>query len=764
VERPKLVGATVPELLEQLDSPETATRLHAKRALKELGSETVLPELQAWVKSLDANDEPRLLEAMWLYQGFDVAAPQVLEKLLTSPLHEMRAAAVRQIPHWKDRPGMEQALEWLATAVADPHPRVRLEAVCALRAWPTAESAEIALRAADLPLDTFSEYALWQTARELSPYWLPELRAGKLTFDNKVNRLLFAVRAAEAPDTAPILVTWLKEGRATAEQEPQLLNAIGTLGGPDELRLVFDLAVDEQAAPDRAVDLLLALLDAKRRRNVQPAGDLVGLKGLFQSKTPRLQSLAATATGLWKIEALRADVERVAGNQELPAEIRIPAIQGLAQLGGVQAISHLSRLAAEAGDKLEPIRARAISELIPLDIEAAANLAVAWWATAKDVELQSTVFQAFLQQKGSADVLAVALTDKKLPPDAAKIGLRAISGSGRPEQKLSDALLAAGGITGGVKMLSPEEMQRLVELVKETGDPAGGEAIFRRHDLNCLKCHAIGGAGGKVGPDLISLGASAQVDYLLDSLLNPNAKVKENYNSLVVVTDAGKVISGIKVRESKTELVLRDTEDNEVVVPLASIEEQSNGTSLMPAGLTDRITETELVDLVRFLSELGKVGPYAISPTPVARKWDALLPNDQSYHRLTRTGDTPLMADDTGLTWVPAYSTVSGSLPIAELPTFTQTFSTATEKRTASFVRCRVQANSAGQAKLKIEDVSGLQLWINGTPRKVAELVDLDIPPGVLTISLSIDHAKRKTPLRLELVDSPPGVQFVTGK
>ena len=63
-----------------------------------------------------------------------------------------------------------------------------------------------------------------------------------------------------------------------------------------------------------------------------------------------------------------------------------------------------------------------------------------------------------------------------------------------------------------------------------------GELIFRRKDLNCLTCHAIAGAGGAVGPDLTSIGASAQVDYLVESLLQPNKAIKEGYHSLVVTT------------------------------------------------------------------------------------------------------------------------------------------------------------------------------------------------------------------------------------
>ena len=53
-------------------------------------------------------------------------------------------------------------------------------------------------------------------------------------------------------------------------------------------------------------------------------------------------------------------------------------------------------------------------------------------------------------------------------------------------------------------------------------------------DLGCVNCHAIGGAGGQVGPDLVSIGASAPVDYLVESILQPNKAIKEGYHSLVV--------------------------------------------------------------------------------------------------------------------------------------------------------------------------------------------------------------------------------------
>ena len=41
----------------------------------------------------------------------------------------------------------------------------------------------------------------------------------------------------------------------------------------------------------------------------------------------------------------------------------------------------------------------------------------------------------------------------------------------------------------------------------------------------------------------------------------------------------------------------------------------------MPDGLVDSLTRQEFVDLVRFLSELGKVGPYAPNPARLVRRW-----------------------------------------------------------------------------------------------------------------------------------------------
>src|SRR5205085_3077264 len=128
----------------------------------------------------------------------------------------------------------------------------------------------------------------------------------------------------------------------------------------------------------------------------------------------------------------------------------------------------------------------------------------------------------------------------------------------------------------------------------------------------------------------------------------------------------GQQLSGVKVRQSDTELILRTPEDRELTIPLKEIEEQSMGGSLMPDGLTDTLTRGELLDLVRFLSELGKVGPYSVSKARVVRRWQMLEPTPAAYSMLVRARIASVTSADPALLWSPTYSQVSGTLPLNE--------------------------------------------------------------------------------------------------
>jgi putative heme-binding domain-containing protein len=761
VPRPQLVKAKVEDLLEALKAPEDWTRHHARRTLKERGAKAVLPALAAWVKRLDpaaSDHEPLLLEALWTYQSLDMVEPKLLGTLLRARDYRVRAAATRCASAWHDR--LTDVLGLLGARVADDHPQVRLEAVRALGQVPSVRAAELALSALDRPTDRYLDYGLWLTLRELLPYWEPALGQGKLNYGGNTRRLVFALEAAGPRGGVAPLAALVRAGKVPPEGEESVLTLLASLGGPKELALVLDRAASEKTPDRRRAALLAALEQAARQRGVRPEGDLGRVAALLQAEDDALRAAAARLAGRWRLESARPQLLDYAGAEGTSAALRQAVCEGLVALGGPASRDALDELAGAKGPFTR--RRMALTALAGLDLGAASRRARGVLSASPGGEGAAEVFEAFLERKKGPELLAAALAGRKLPADVAKVGVRAVRTSGRDAPALLEVLTKAGGLTFGARTLSPREMRQMVADVARRGDPARGEAVFRRKDQLCLKCHAIGGAGGQVGPDLSSVGASAQVDYLIESLLEPNKAIKENYHSVLVTTTRGRLYTGIKVRQTKTELVLRTAEDQEVVIPVKDIDEQTPGRSLMPDGLTDTLTRGELVDLVRFLSELGKVGPYAVGRARVVRRWEALEATPEARRLLERGGPAAAAGGDPSLVWSPAYSTVAGLLALAEVPHL----KVGQDTNPVAVLRCQLEATAASKVHLRLSPAQGVRLWLDGKPVAAREPVALDVPPGLHTLTVALDLGVGKGGLRCELADEAgsAGVRFVAGK
>jgi len=397
-----------------------------------------------------------------------------------------------------------------------------------------------------------------------------------------------------------------------------------------------------------------------------------------------------------------------------------------------------------------------------MDVNTAAKMAAPVLGLSADGTGAAEVFEAFIQRKNGADLLAKGLADQKVPGDMARVGVRVVRSSGRDAPALVAALTKAGSLTFGPRKLAPKDLAQMVAEVTRQGDAARGERIYRRKDMLCLKCHAIGGAGGQVGPDMTSIGASAQIDYLIESIVEPNKAVKEGYHSTLITTTKGSQLSGIKVRETTNELVLRTAEDKEITLSPKDIEERSMGGSLMPDGLTDTLTRAEFVDLVRFLSEMGKVGPYSVSKARLVRRWQTLedIPEARKLLETVREG---ALKEDPKLLWSAAYSDVAGTLPLTDLPRL----EVGPDRIQMAIVRFQLDVTTAGPALLKFNETRGLTLWLNQTIVPLREATELNLPLGVQTVTLGIDLSQRKEPLLCEVEDkpgSPARLRVVGGK
>ncbi|MDA0807724.1 MAG: HEAT repeat domain-containing protein [Planctomycetota bacterium] len=747
--RPQLVDASIPDLLEQLKSPEGWTREQTRRVLKERGRDAVLGPLKTWTASV--SDNQHRLEALWLHQALRDPNASLLKTLIVdSKTPEVRAAAVRVAQHWRNNLPAEEILSLVGRCVHDENPRVRLEAVRVLGNIGTVDAIVRAMEAVDRPTDRFLDYALWLTAWETRNTWLPLVESGKLTF-NSPAQLTFALVSAESASAVPQLIALLKSDDLSGQRWNEAVNLVVARGNAQQYESILGVAANESDDAKRHA-LLHALVVTSKQRNLRPAGDLLSLDELLKEEQPvSIRALAIDAVGAWKVQKHAETLTALAKAGTTPLPIRTAAIGSLATPGDAASIKLLTDFVASETEPYE-VREAAVLGIAARNPTDGSKLAIDLLSSSRGSN-PTRLIQTLVQHKQGPGALQSALKGRTLPDDAAKLAVRAIDSSGRKLDELKAAISAAGSITSGSKKLSPEEMAAFVADVREKGDRVRGEAIYRRASLSCMKCHAIGGAGGKVGPDMGSIGGSAQIDYLVESLLDPNAKVKEGYHTVIAVTDDGKTFSGIKVRQTDSQLILRNADGVETAISLDSIDEQVNGTSLMPAGLSDKLTHQELVDVVRFLSELGKVGGLQVSRDRVVRNWQVLLPSGDVTFKLRRTRLASVTEDDPAFVWQPAYSRVSGELPLSELPKVMHKGPFQNAPSGLNFLRFSLDVGTAGEVELAVNSVDGLTVWLDGVQLEAAARTTLNLKAGRHRITMMVSQVERTDPVKIQVND-----------
>ncbi len=643
------------------------------------------------------------LETLWTLDALQTFDGEILDEVLKSSDHRIRAAAVRVL----SRQSADEIVSRIEPLINDAHPQVRLETIHAARMADSAKAAELAMLVLDQPMDQYLDFALVQTMISLRPKWLPQVVAGGLDFQGDVSKLLFALRAIGDSASVDPLFRILESNDLEGDQPSKVIQQIAELGGPKQLGRLLQLGFEN---PQMQNSVLEALRQSSRRRRGRPEGfDLAKLGELPFS--PLLGELI----GRWKVQPLKSLLTDQLTQADSPEPFQLAAIRGLAEFGDTNAVRD-----ALLNSKLDSVRLAGIVAMADIDQQQAARLAAEFLSAntvaAEAESVANQIVDAFVRRKQGAQQLAEAIEQVQLKSSIARIGLRRASSAGEPGKSLAAAFEKAGRLSKMKLEFTAEEIKDLVETIAQIGNPAAGEQIYRRADLSCIKCHAIGGAGGLVGPDMVSLGASSPVDYIIESMLNPNAKIKEGYHTTTLVTVDGLQFSGKLISETDRQVVLRDVDNREIIVDTADVEGRKiNNTSLMPADLMKEIGRDEFVDLVAFLSALGKDGPYKVPATRFNRRW--------------------LMQDGSAI-----FSRVDGSLPVAEM--------------TGNVATMEIEVTSPGLVGLEIDDPNGLRITRNEMKDNLrAKQIVVDLPVGIHRFHVQINNVKNRDSLRVKLID-----------
>jgi len=132
---------------------------------------------------------------------------------------------------------------------------------------------------------------------------------------------------------------------------------------------------------------------------------------------------------------------------------------------------------------------------------------------------------------------------------------------------------------------------------------SNGRALYAK---TCVNCHRLFGEGGDIGPDLTG-SQRTNLDYVLENVLDPSAIVPKEYQVTVVVTKAGRTLSGLVKKESDQALTLQ-LPNEVVVVPKGDIDTRTpTKVSMMPDGLFEQMRLEEVRDLVGYLASPSQV-------------------------------------------------------------------------------------------------------------------------------------------------------------
>jgi putative heme-binding domain-containing protein len=585
-----------------------------------------------------------------------------------------------------------------------------------------------------------------------------------------------SVQAQEPPKTESTYTKLLKA--APAARQGAIVDVIGKRGTAADLAAVFERALNPYGfAPEVRLKALTVIAEAAATRNVRPEGDLSGIARLFQLDDNRVdlptRLAAIRLAGVVKSESAIEPLSMVVTSPKADSALRSAALEALATIGGPAVRARIEALTSDR--RSTETRVMGVAALARLDLDAAVERAAGIVAVAKAGIDLTPMMSAILDRQGGSDKLTAALARKPPSADGAKLALRAIYSLGRADEALVAELSKAAEIQAEAKPLEKAELEKLVAEVNASGNAVRGEAIFRRAELNCMKCHAVSQAAGGVGPELSALGLSSPVDYVINSIIVPDQAIKEEYQTKVILTTDGRVLQGIVVEKDDTKLVLKDATAELRTVPADTIEDSKEGGSLMPKGLANLLTRAEFVDLVKFLSELGKPGPYAIKSVPTIQRWRVLkggVPElDHVLKGPTRVSHEAAIAFQSEPSqWIPAYARVGGDLPLDELGLETSSKSV--------WLEGEINVSSPGRVVFRLDSDAGVDAWVGRIPgsaesHPIVHLAGGDAPSielaeGRHAIVFRVDRSVRKSPvLRVQVEkggNSPVEFSVVGGR
>ncbi len=425
-----------------------------------------------------------------------------------------------------------------------------------------------------------------------------------------------AIHDESTGEELPALAAIACRDDLTEETQRRAMNAAFRLGGAERADQVARLAADNRLAAALRLEAIEELrlwasppvLDRVTHRHrplaPRPAAEAVAavgsnVTGLLDGPVAVREQAAALLAASDVTSAVNPLLALV-DNHDEPAAVRVAAVKAVGRLKQ-DAIARRIRMLLR--DPEATVRSAARDLLGGIDPALAVAELAAVLHDGSVIEQQAAIESLVALKTAAADeVLAAAVT-------------RQVVGDGPLAIRL-DLLLAAEAR----KTSLLQQASAALEASRDASDRlaawreclAGGNAeqgrkIFHENTTaSCLRCHQVHSKGGEVGPDLSEVGKQKPVEYLLESIVDPNAVIAKGFGTVQFLLADGTVKAGIVREETDNAFRIVTSEATEVVIDKDAIEERSAGLSGMPADIAKQLSKRQIRDLVAYLGSLQK--------------------------------------------------------------------------------------------------------------------------------------------------------------
>ena len=154
--------------------------------------------------------------------------------------------------------------------------------------------------------------------------------------------------------------------------------------------------------------------------------------------------------------------------------------------------------------------------------------------------------------------------------------------------------------------------EKLADEAARFGDAKRGAVLFYQPQMACRQCHSVDGSKSPLGPALFEKRPDATDQFLVESVLHPSKSIRKEFQTAVVVSTDGKVVTGLIAEQTPEKVVIREGRPLGKLIEIArdDIDEfQPVKQSIMPPGQVGMLaSRQQFLDLIRYLIEIRDGG------------------------------------------------------------------------------------------------------------------------------------------------------------